>query len=498
MTDETRDLSIGQALDLGCEFAMNGNPQSAEGLFRGVLMHEPNNFEAMQRLGGALFDQKKIHEALYWFWRGRKLNRRSDQARSNYGMVLGELGHLNESIAELRVAVHLEPNNPVTFNNLGNTLERAKKYPEALEALDRSIALQPNDAFPHYNRGIVLLRLNRHQEAIVSLDRSLELDPISADARYNRGMAHLVLGRLREGFVDYEYRLLTSENKVPNLGLPAARKWNGAEPLEGKTILVHAEQGIGDTIQFMRFLPLLRERGPTEILLVAHKAIRPIARDIANVTVLEPGEEMDSKYHYWAALMSLPMCLDVDDDIPPPMHIPLDLGRDESVRAQLQLRPGLNVGVVWAGNFLHKNDSHRSIPLKQFARLFDTAGCTFHSLQQIRPGEIDEFAKIKAKRANVCAYWFDDLRDTAAAILNLDVVVTVDTAVAHLAASLGVPTWILIPAFSTDWRWQLKRTDSPWYPSATLFRQPRIGDWDSVIDDIRTKLAVMSAEKIAA
>lgn len=511
MKEETRELSIGQALDLGKELAMIGNATAAETMFRGVLRHEPLNFEATEQLGSILFEQKKYHEALYWFWRGRKIDRKHPLALTNYGLCVSQLGHPDEGLEDLQRAVyHAEKSKTATpeamsliYNNLGNTLERLNRHEEALIPLNKGISINPKDAFPRYNRGIVLLRLNRHEEAIRDLDISLDLDPRNADARYNRSMGHLLLGHYKEGFEGYEFRLMTSSNTAPNLGLPAERKWQGGS-LAGKRILVHAEQGLGDELQFLRFLPLLQAKQPGEVLMICHNPVRPFVEQIPGITVLDPHTEVGDRYDVWVALMSLPHYLRIEreDQIPAPLLPKVEEERVGKWFGDLVSTfsdiARLHVGVVWAGQFQHKNDSHRSIPLQQFAKLFDTEGVNFVSLQQMRPGETEEFAEIKRRHSNVRALWLDDLRDTAAVIEGLDVVVSADTAVAHLAASMGKPTFILIPKFGTDWRWQLERTDSPWYPSATLYRQSKIGDWASVIARLRNDLTGMAARQVAA
>ena len=494
------ELTLDQALDHGAALHAAGDHEGATGLFRGVLLHEPQHFEAIERLGASLFERKLYHEALFWFWRGKKLDRRHPMALTNYGLCLSQLGHPDEGLPDLERAAYqaekLGTSNDVkalVYNNLGNSLERIGRYPEALAALEKGIRFNPQHAFAYYNRGIVLLRLNRQHEAIDSLNRALELNPSDHDARYNRGMGRLLLGDLKNGFADYESRLLTTENDKPNLGMPADRKlWPGVS-IEGKTILVLCEQGLGDDIQFFRFLPLLKDRNPREIQIVAHKASKPLL-DGMPVTIRDEGEEI-GPYDHWVALMSLPYILGIDEtNLPPPQKLEIDAAW---IAQWKWPEKNLQVGVCWAGNWRHKNDSHRSIPLEEFARVFDTPGCDFVSLQQLRPGEVEAFAKLQSERPNLKAYAFSDFRDTAGAILNLDVVLTVDTAVAHLAATLGVPTKILVPAFSTDWRWRLNRTDSPWYPSAELYRQPRIGDWDTPLDRACDFLADAARHKAA-
>ena len=501
MPEETRDLSIGGALDLGVQFAMSGQHENAIGLFRGVLIHEPENFEAIERLGASLFETRRIHEALYWFWRGRRLNRRHPMALTNYGLCVCDLGHPEEGVVDLERAVRNAEKMPelspeakaLCYSNLGNTLEKLHRYEDALVALDKAVTINPKDNFPHYNRGIVLLRLNRQAEGIASLERAIEINPNDADAHYNRGMARLLRGDLKGGFEDYEYRLVTSSNDVMNLGLPAQNKWHGTEPLVGKTILVHCEQGLGDDIQFFRFLPeLIRMADPAKVLLICHSAVRPLLAPMERVTVLPPGHTFHhNDYDYWVASMSLPLCLGTTEaTIPAPWHPVIEPERIEKWFSAVRSpeRGICTVGVCWAGNFQHKNNRHRSIDLKDFSRVFAARGCSFVSVQQVVSGDAELFVDIQAKNANVRAFKFDDFRDTGAALLNCDIVLSVDTAVAHLSASLGIATWILIPCFGCDWRWQLERIDSPWYPSARLIRQDRIGDWAPTLKDVTEAL----------
>ena len=532
MTD--REFTIGEALDLAVQFAMEGNHANAVTMCKGVLIHEPENFEAIQRLGTSLFAMGKYYEALYWFWRGLKLERKHPLALTNYGLCVSQLGHWEEGLPDLKRAVYAAEKagdklsagaKSLIYNNLGNCLERLKRHAEALVALDKGIACDPSDPFPWYNRGIALLRLNRHHEAIDSLNKSLTLQPPikdsasrlnEADARYNLGMAHLLLGDIKNGFEGYEHRLLTSENTVPNLGLPPEKKWTG-QPIVGERILVHAEQGYGDTIQFMRFVPELVARGAS-VQVVVHNGLKPIAaaltgttvrdREIpgidteinvrsasAPVTVLDQGEISNDSYDYWVAMMSLPLRLGIDseDKIPPPWWPEQNPNRVAMWANKTPLASTMpNVGICWAGNFQHKNDGHRSIDLKLFAKLFD-APCNFISLQQMHAADTQTFADLKEKHGNLFALHLEEWWDTAAVMANLDLVISVDTAVVHLAGSVGVPTWALIPAYSTDWRWQLHRSDSPWYPSMRLIRQHRIGDWGNIISYLKEELVQAAA-----
>lgn len=512
-------ISIGQALDYGTGLAIQGKHDSAVEIFKGVLIADPDNFEAKLRLGTSLFELGRYHEALYWFWRGRKQARRHPLALMNYGLCLSQLGHPEEGLPDLERAVALLDKAPLpnqakaqVYNNLGNTLERLERHAEALPVLQKGIALDPDDPFPWYNLGIVLLRLNRHREALAALNESIvrqrpgESRLNEADAYYNRAMAHLLLGELGEGFIDYEARLVTTETDPPCFGLDPALKLKPGEDINGKTILLHCEQGLGDTIQFMRFVPELCRRG-AEICTIAHSAIRTLLYD-PRMNVLPTGQKLAGRnvegeedavrYDRWVAICSLPYVfgLEREDQIPPPWCFPLDCERVDRWAATLP-PSSFRVGVCWAGNFRHKNDRHRSVPLATFAKLFELP-YQFVSVQQMRLGEEAELAELQKRHSNLTVLALDDFRDTAAVLLNCNLVVTADTSVAHLAGTLGSPTWILIPKSGTDWRWQLERTDSPWYPSVRLYRQAKIGDWRSILDCVKRDLAETAAQRAAA
>jgi hypothetical protein len=235
------------------------------------------------------------------------------------------------------------------------------------------------------------------------------------------------------------------------------------------------KQGLGDSIQMLRFIRPLYERG-ANILLIVHNAIRPLVHDWSLVKLLKQGEDLTGVYDHWVAIMSLPLMLGVKEasDIPPPWMAEPSDERKTHWEWEIQRATGsphgerFRVGICWAGQFQHKNNRHRSVPLKVLSTLFEAEKCDFISFQQMRPEDTQTFAELQKKHENLSAPYFDDFRDTAAAMRCCDLVISADTAVAHLAGSLGAPTWILIPKFGTDWRWTLTGEETPWYPSARL------------------------------
>lgn len=490
--DETHDFTPAQALEFACQLGDAGKPQEAEDILRQILVVDPQNPKVMNRLGVFLTKRRSYYEALYRFDRSAKIDPASGLAISNRGMILSELGHNDEAIIDFKRAVELEPKNPICLNNLGNAFERLGRYDEALEAFDRTLLMDPDHAVTHYNRGVVLLRFCRREDAILSFDRAITLNPDDAEAHYNRAGALLTLGRLKEGFAEYEWRLKSTENVNTPYYLDAkAPKWAG-QSLIGRSIVVHAEQGIGDTIQFLRYLPMVLARKPTKLYLVVHRGVHFLVKNSfageERLIMLSPKEEMPET-DYQCPLMSLPHIFETAlDSIPEPVVFrpPPDIfDFDGKIRRFAGSK--LRVGLCWSGNFQHKNDHHRSIPLLQFSQIMQTDGAAFFSLQKdVRQEDAEAFKALP----NLCdlAPKLSNFGDTAVAVGALDLVISVDTSVAHIAATMGVPTWILVPKFSQDWRWLLDRHDSPWYPSARLFRQEKVGDWDSVLAAISLRL----------
>jgi Flp pilus assembly protein TadD len=521
------ELTIPQALEMGSGMAAQGNHAGAIGMFKGILEHEPENWDVINRLGASCFEDGRLYEAFWWFHRAREANPKQPRALTNYALTLSQLGQTEKAIPDLERACALGEKQDLSaseralnYNNLGNALERLGRYQDAEQALRRGIAYDPTDPFPRYNLGIVLMRLNRHIEARSQLEKSLALqeeaagDTVSrlqdADAHYNLGINYLLHGEFEQGWEHYESRLLTSEcgqpHGQPNLGLPAETKWKVGESIEGKRIVVHCEQGVGDAIMFMRFLPLLRRENPAEILLIAHRAIRHLV-DIEGVRILQPmekifwngskealGLDIKETFDCWVAQMSLPLYLGLDTEekiaeVPP--WTPRIPAAKLTEWAHVRKEGKLNVGLCWAGFWKHKNDAHRSLDLRALKPLFEAPSTNFISVQQVRPQDELAVEEMKTAYPNLAFLDVQDFGDTAAVLLHCDLVISVDTSVAHMAGTLLMPTWIFIPKFSTDWRWQLgDRTDSPWYPTVHLWRQPKIGEWGSVIEAMALSLWV--------
>ncbi len=447
------------------------------------------------------------------------------EAFYNLGTAYQEKGQMPEAVAAYRQAIVLRPDYAEAFNNLGNALLEMKDYAGAADALQRAIVLMPGFAPAHYNLGCVmydsgqvdasveqfhksismdpnlpeawcslgnaLKDQGQYDESIAAMEKAMALRPDYLQARWNLGHLLLLRGDFERGWPLYELRW-QKENATKGVGL-SQPLWDGS-PLNGRRILLHFEQGFGDMIQFARYAPLLATQGGRVIVAVM-PPLRRLFQTLPGIEqVVSPGDPMpEIDLHYPA--MSLPALLGISIETIP-RNVPYlfaDSKLAESWKSQLQtFSPKFNVGLVWAGNPGYFNDRNRSIPLAVFSSLAKCQQVRYFSLQK---GSI----RAEEKTPPAGMEWVDwtqelhDFADTAALIANLDLVITCDTAVSHLAGAMGRPVWTLLP-FAPDWRWMLERSDSPWYPTMHLFRQPRPGDWNSVLRDVASELDKLSSK----
>jgi hypothetical protein len=359
------------------------------------------------------------------------------------------------------------------------------RYQDALADYDRALAVAPTSALACNNRGVALAALNRYREAIDSYDRALALRPDFAAARYNRSLSRLVTGDFARGWEDHDWRWTGSETQGPPRPF-AAPLWMGREDIRGKTILLHSEQGIGDTLQFCRYAPMAAARG-AHVVLEVHPPLKALLSQLPGVSrVLAMGEPLPP-FDCHTPLLSLPRAFEtrlenIPADIP---YLRAPQGHLDQWRARLGAKTGLRVGLAWSGSRTLKNDRNRTLALAAFAPL-RMPGITFVALQK----DIRDTDRA-ALDGDVPILHFEDeladFRDTAALTELMDVVICVDTSIAHLAGAMGKPVWLLLP-FAPDWRWLLEREDSPWYPTLRLFRQPTPGDWQPVLDRLKRNL----------
>ena len=491
-----------------------------------ALALRPQHIESITNRGSMLQALKRLPEALESLDRALTLHPRNAETLAKRAAVLAALSRFTEASADYEAALALRPDNAAILNGLGNTLASVGQYEEAIATYDRALAARPHYAEAHNNKGSALKRRDRFDEALASFEQALGIAPDYAEAHFNRGVtladlmrfdealacygkalavrpdyaeAHfneatlrLLLGDYR-GWEKYEWRkreqIANSQQAFPQ---PV---WSGNEPLEGKTILLHAEQGMGDTIQFARYAPLVAAKGGRAVLRVP-RALQSLMRTLAGAPEVVSRDDPLPAFDVHCSLLSLPLAFGTDAatipaTVPYVSALP-DRVIDWSERLELAMAGDVRVGLAWSGNAAHKNDRNRSIAFDRLAPALDVAGVKFVVLQtDLRAGDADAIRD----HPNVMHFGdaHRDFADTAALIATLDLVISVDTAVAHLAGALGKPVWVLLPLMP-DWRWMIGRDDSPWYPTARLFRQEARGDWGGVIAPVATELALFPSK----
>jgi Flp pilus assembly protein TadD len=417
---------------------------------------------------------------------------------NDLGNVYSSVGEIGLAEEAYRVALVHAPHCAEAYNNLGVMAGEREDYAEARRLYEKALALRPDYAEAMYNLGIALAALGRFQKAAHRYEQTLALTPDHARARFNLSLTRLLMGDLAGGWKDWESRWQT-----PQLA-PALRKfpqpaWRG-ESLAGRTILLYAEQGLGDTLQFVRFVSLVAERDATIVLEVQASLVplfqplfdvwtkrhRSTGDDVQPGRIVAQGEDLPP-FDLHCSLMSLPAVFQTTL-----RTIPSAAGYVRSARTLVRgSSQGLRVGLVWAGSPTHKRDHARSLPLAVLRPLLDLPDIQWISLQKgPSAGQLAELASVDPVFSTVenVAAGFEDYADTAAAVESLDLIITVDTSVAHLAGAMGKPVWVLLQQHLPDWRWLLNRKDSPWYASARLFRQEKAGDWEGVVTTLRSRL----------
>lgn len=457
----------------------------AEGLYRTLISADPVHAGAVEALATVLLAESRPGEAVavieaYLALRpdDEKLEALFATALSNHGNALGRLGRHDEAVAAHERAIAAQPQSAAALANLGISLRDQGRMDEAVAAHEKAIAAQPDFARAHANLANALHQLGRHAEAEAAIHTCLGLDPDNAHARFLLGILYLLKGEHKAGWRDYEARM-----DLPDIAprLPGCPRWDGT-PLDG-TLLLQAEQGVGDTIHFVRFLPWAKARVRTLVVTVHAPLIRLLQQTFKDITFLpHDGPLVPAHYDAAAPLLSVPLIMGLERAGIPSAQGYLSV----SARAQLPgaERAGLRVGLVWAGNPAHANDAARSLSVGALLPVLSVPGVSWYSLQVPSALPTVPEGVVIADLGPT----FGDYLDTAGAILALDLVITVDTSVAHLAGALGREAWVLVP-FVPDWRWMLERTDTDWYTSLRLFRQRTRGDWAPVIAEIATALA---------
>ncbi len=495
-------------------------PEEALASYDRALAIQPDYVEALSNRGDLLLELKRFDDALASYDRALAIAPDHAERLCNRGIALYEVKRPQQALLSYDRALALGLDSAGLHYDRGNALLALKRFDEALASFERALARSPDDAWAHCNRGIALHELTRVEEALASHERAVALRPDSAITHHNRGVALYKLKRLEEAMASYEqafalqpdlpeahyaeshYRLLTGD--LP-LGWEKAEwrwklepfksnkrdfvqpQWSGSQSIAGKTVLLHSAEGFGDAIQFCRYAPLVAARGARVILEVL-KPQQELMRTLAGVSQVmargEPLPDLDLQ----CSLLSLPLAFGTQlATIPaetPYLRAAGSLA--DGWNARLGPRNRSRVGIAWSGNPIHDNDRNRSIGLRPFLPLLAGVDATFVSLHR---DVCAADAAVLAERSDILHFGEElkDYADTAALIANLDLIVSVDTSVAHLAGALAKPVWILLP-FMPDWRWLLDRDDSPWYPTARLFRQDATRAWDALIPRVRAAM----------
>lgn len=474
--------------NLGLALQQQGRLTEAQRALEQALQAKPDYAGAWFNLGNVLAARGEHDKAIEHFRQALALDPNHIDALNNLGAALTELGAFDEAALRYRQVLALQPANAAAHNNFGRVLAQRDELDAAAAHFRQAIALQPQAIDAYVNLGNVLMEEGDPRAAHESYALALAVDPAHESAHWNDGLALLVQGELALGFEQWRWNTAASRRFTD------APEWRG-EALDGATILIHAEQGFGDAIHFARYLPLVAARGGHVVFEAPVELHRVFAGIEGVAQVVAFGDPLPD-FAWQCPLLSLPLAFNttlasVPHSVP---YLSADPEAVEEWRRRMA-GPGLKVGLVWAGRPEHKRDRHRSIALAELAPLAAIPNVAFYALQKGAAVSEAEHAPA-GMRLEILSPLLGDFADTAAAIMALDLVISVDTSVAHLAGALGKPVWIL-NAYAPDWRWLEKRSDSPWYPTAQLFRQDSSRRWAPVVAAVAAELAAPDQVKIS-
>ncbi|MEO8099772.1 MAG: tetratricopeptide repeat protein [Acidobacteriota bacterium] len=472
---------------LGLAAELAGNRGEALTAFERSIALRPQSPGTLRKL--AALQIAEGHEA-----KGRELieqviglQPRNAGLRFEYALVLSQLGNRTLAVAQLREALRLQPRFPEALSNLGLLLRAELRFSEAESAYKKACTQNPAFAPAWNNLANLYVELVRLDDAERCYTKAIAIDPDYADAHTGRAMLRLLMGRLEEGWAEYEWRKRQAGYKNCAFVQP---EWDGSN-LEGRTILLHAEQGAGDTIQFIRYARLLKNQG-AHVIVQCPASLKSLLSSLPEVDAVFSTTAVLPAFDLHAPLLTLPRLCGTDPNSIPNEIPYLQVAAGTPIPNDLLKTDKLRVGLVWAGNPNHHNDRNRSIPSASLDALLGIKGTRFFSLQVGGGTPPATWITSVIDLAPVlCTY-----EETAACLMHLDLLITVDTSVAHLAGGLGRPVWMALPACN-DWRWLLDRSDSPWYPTMKIFRQRTPGDWSEVIRTLESECRVLVSEFLA-
>ena len=453
--------------------------------FDTAIRLNPNYAIAHFNRGFVLNELRRFNESLESYDKSITLSPNYAEAYFNRSIPLNELGRYEEALASCENAIKLKPGFAEAYCNRGIALKDLKQFQAALESFNTAIALAPQFAEAFSNRGLALKELTQFDAAIESYDKAIALKPHVAEFHFNKATTLIVTGHYLEGWELFECRV-----KGKTVGDIYSRydklRWTGEENIQGKKLLIHHEHGLGDTIQFCRYLLQAQTLGAEIILEVPETLVPLISTLQAQINIVSQGTPLP-EYDAYCPIMSMPYIFKTTVETIPANTPYLFTDQKKVAAWQDKLGPKnkLRVGLVWSGDIVHKNDRNRSIQLQELIALTDLP-IEWHSIQkEYRPYDMEvlnQHPEIRQHQDDIF-----DFSDTAALIESMDLIISVDTSIAHAAGAIGKPVWILLP-FTPDYRWMLERKDSPWYPSAELYRQSENRQWSDVIQQVKTAL----------
>ena len=508
--------------NLGNVMMSGGDFKGAAVSFQKAVDLNPELVEAQYNLGNAFYEESRLDQAISCFQETVNLRPDFAEAHNNMGIALYKKGRLSEAIACFQNTLRQNPGFPDSYKNLGDLLEEQNKPDQAIQQYEKAIELRPDYIEAYFNMGNVFhaqgkldkaarcyqkaLQINpEHIDAYANLgktfkdqgelekalscyDKGISLKPEHAELLFDRSTVLLLMGDFYEGWQGYERRFDRPSWKTTyphHLDIP---RWDGS-PFIGKTLFIHCEQGFGDILQFARYLPMVKARGGK----VVFETLKPLMKLFegfpgvdALVEGLSNGDQAEG-CDFYMPLMSLPGLFGTSLKTIPARtpYIHAELKKIEYWNERF-VKKGLRVGLVWEGK---DTDPNRSCPIERFTALAEVQGVQWFGLQKGKAAAQAEELHRGMRLFNI-GEEFDDFSDTAGAIENMDLIISIDTAVAHLTGAMGKPVWVLLK-FSPDWRWLMKREDSPWYPTMRLFRQPKSGDWGAVIKRVAEELKML-------
>ncbi|MGA7807620.1 tetratricopeptide repeat protein [Bradyrhizobium sp.] len=476
---------------LGAALVELKRPGDALLAFQQLLELDPGNWDAADKCASLFLQLGRLEEAVGYFGLCDQMQPGRVATVKMRALALFGQRRFEESLAETRRAHALDPADADICNNLGVVLRRLDREEESLPWFDRALELRPNSPAVFTNKAFALTQLHRFSEALSLYDASDAIDPGNPDVEWSRALLHLLMGNFEAGWAGREARWQASGLSMTNFKF-SEPLWLGKQSVAGKTILIHVDEGFGDTIQFARYVPMVAALGARVILIVSD-ALQPLLSELSGVSECHPlSTDKLLAFDTYCPISSLPLAFDTRLETIPAAASYLPMPTKSRLQAwedRLGPHDRLRVGMVWSGNPKHKDDHNRSLALRILSPLLQL-DASFVSLQkELRPGDM---ATLRESGIVDLTAGLTDFVETAALVCCLDLVITVDTSVAHLAAALGRPTWILLP-YKPDYRWLLDRDDSPWYPTVRLFRQTMTREYASVVERVRAELSARIA-----